>query len=339
MSLRAIRWAWDQPCAPTPKLVLLALAECVNDRAAEPLCWPGQERLAQMCKLSVRQVRRVLTGLVEQGVIAVEHRPGHGKGRLPDVYRLRFTTGVEEGRNQENRSPWERSPIEPADNAVQPTPGDLGKRTEATGQTDISGPVRGHSKPGKGTTATEQADNFAQATGQRDLGKRTEVTGQADIHPTPLRNEPEEEPEGEPQYTVVTDAAPALIPDSADESRQSRFAEFWAVYPRKVGRKPAWDQWCKHRLDRLADVILTDIGLRQIADRRWLAGYIPNPLTYLAQERWEDAIEVVPADGPSGHAGVTPGNRQTALENANAAAFDEWERRMSERFSQGREHA
>lgn len=339
MSLRALRWAWDQPCAPTPKLVLLALAECVNDRAAEPLCWPGQERLAQLCRVSVRQVRRVLTGLVEQGLITVEHRPGHGKGRLPNVYRLRFTPGAEGGRDQENASAWEGSPLEPADNAFQPAPGDLGKGTVGTGQPDKMALAAGYPDLGKGAAATGQTDISEPARGHSDPGKRTTETGQADTHTAPLRNEPEEEPEGEPQYAVVPDPALALISDSADEGGHSRFAEFWAVYPRKVGRKPAWEQWRKHRLDRLADVILADIGVRQKADRRWLAGYIPNPLTYLTQERWEDSLEVAPPPAPSSRASVSPGHRQSALEEANAAAFDEWERRMSERFSQGMEHA
>lgn len=338
MSLRAIRWAWEQDGAPTAKLVLLALAECVNDRSVEPLCWPGQERLAQLCGVSVRQVRRVLAGLVEQGLIAIEHRPGHGKGRLPDVYRLRFTTGVDGGRDQEDR-PERGSPIGPAETAVQPIPGDPSKESVVTGQADNSVPATGRHYLGKGTEVTGQTDISRPARGHSDPGKGTTATGQADIPAAPLRNEPEEEPEGEPQYAVITDPPPDLAQALAEETRGSRFAEFWAVYPRKVGRKPAWAMWCKHRLDRLADVILADIRSRQTLDRHWLTGYIPNPLTSLTQERWEDAIEVGPADGPSGHAGVSPGNRQTALENANAAAFDEWERRMSERFSQGSEHA
>ena len=44
-------------------------------------------------------------------------------------------------------------------------------------------------------------------------------------------------------------------------------------------------------MDSKADVLIADVLNRQKKDRRWGAGYIPDPTTYLNQERWDDAVE------------------------------------------------
>lgn len=72
---------------------------------------------------------------------------------------------------------------------------------------------------------------------------------------------------------------------------RSRFGEFWLAYPKKVGKKPSEEKWKAKQLDRIADQILADIPLRHSRDRKWIDGFIPNPLTYLNQERWNDEIE------------------------------------------------
>lgn len=73
----------------------------------------------------------------------------------------------------------------------------------------------------------------------------------------------------------------------------SAFDQFWAAYPKKVGRKPCETKWKSKKLDALANRILKDISLRKQRDRQWIAGYVPNPLTYLNQERWEDELQEV----------------------------------------------
>lgn len=94
------------------------------------------------------------------------------------------------------------------------------------------------------------------------------------------------------------DASAACVSADAEANQPAkpktsaaRFAEFWAAYPRKVGKAPSLAKWKAKRLDALADRILADIAERSRRDRKWLEGYIPNPLTYLTQERWEDEIE------------------------------------------------
>jgi predicted ArsR family transcriptional regulator len=85
VALRASTWAWSLDLPATPKLVLLALAEHAD---AQGVCWPGQDRIARMCGLSVRHLRRVCADLEARGLIGIEHRPGTGAGRQTDLYRL-----------------------------------------------------------------------------------------------------------------------------------------------------------------------------------------------------------------------------------------------------------
>lgn len=71
---------------------------------------------------------------------------------------------------------------------------------------------------------------------------------------------------------------------------RSRFAEFWTAYPSKVARKTSHAKWVAKALDAKADQIIADVEQRKQHDRRWLDGFIPNPLTYLTQERWNDGV-------------------------------------------------
>lgn len=73
-------------------------------------------------------------------------------------------------------------------------------------------------------------------------------------------------------------------------SSDDRFPEFYAAYPKKVKKKPAHDIWKRKKLNALTDKILQDIAMRLSSDRRWLDGFVPDPTTYLNQERWNDEI-------------------------------------------------
>lgn len=78
---------------------------------------------------------------------------------------------------------------------------------------------------------------------------------------------------------------------SGSSGGSSRFADWWGEYPRKVKRKTALDVWRRKRLDEMADRLIADVRERMRSDRRWREGFIPDPTTYLRQERWEDEIE------------------------------------------------
>ena len=73
--------------------------------------------------------------------------------------------------------------------------------------------------------------------------------------------------------------------------KQERFNQFWASYPKKVGKQAAWKTWSKLNPDgELTEKILAAIeaqkGWRQWQEEN--GRYIPNPATWLNQGRWED---------------------------------------------------
>lgn len=74
----------------------------------------------------------------------------------------------------------------------------------------------------------------------------------------------------------------------------SRFEEYWSALPpgKKVKRKEAEKLWKSKKLDAMADQIIADVKNRIENDDRWRRGYIPDPPTYLRQERWNDEIDL-----------------------------------------------
>ncbi len=70
-----------------------------------------------------------------------------------------------------------------------------------------------------------------------------------------------------------------------------RFEEFWQAYPKKAGKKPCSAKWKARRLDRLADKIIQNVRDRIEGDSQWLKGFVPNPLTFINQDRWDDPIQ------------------------------------------------
>ena len=63
------------------------------------------------------------------------------------------------------------------------------------------------------------------------------------------------------------------------------FSKFWDIYPKKVGKKDALKVWLK--INPPLEIVLEFIGLASQTDR-WKKGFIPDPTTFLNQERWTD---------------------------------------------------
>lgn len=117
---------------------------------------------------------------------------------------------------------------------------------------------------------------------------------------TPLHNSTEHN-KTEKKQKKKPDAAKAASPPS-------RFDDFWNAYPKKVAKKAAASAWKKHNAK--ADQIIADVQRRKVGHRGWLddgGKYIPNPATYLNQERWTDEIEppkATPRKLPTDDAGL-----------------------------------
>lgn len=76
------------------------------------------------------------------------------------------------------------------------------------------------------------------------------------------------------------------------------FDRFWRVYPVKKGKKPCRAKWQQKKFD--PDILVQDVQARIESDAQWKQGYIPNPLTYLNQERFNDQLSrPKPADIPA----------------------------------------
>lgn len=71
----------------------------------------------------------------------------------------------------------------------------------------------------------------------------------------------------------------------------SGFDRFWSAYPKRVKRKTAEEIWKRKKLEIRTDELLADIAQRLAEDRRWRDGFIPDPTTYLNQERWDDEVQ------------------------------------------------
>jgi Helix-turn-helix domain len=80
-------WAWSVALPPTPKLVLMALADIADDHG---VCWPSHPTLAVKCSLTDRTIRRVLTLLQTQNLVIVEARFKTTGSRTSNRYRLAF---------------------------------------------------------------------------------------------------------------------------------------------------------------------------------------------------------------------------------------------------------
>ena len=120
---------------------------------------------------------------------------------------------------------------------------------------------------------------------------------------------PEESAEPEPSLlsaegrSQVGDATPTSSEEDATQTPSaapSRFEEFWSAYPNKVGKKPCMKKWKVRKLDRKADEIIAHVKRSLVLDTRWLRDFIPNPLTYLNQNRWEDEIKIQRTPQPDG---------------------------------------
>jgi hypothetical protein len=88
MSLRVMSWAWSVQLAPTPKLVLMALADEADDIG---FCFPSQRRLAAKCSITDRTVRRMLVELETKGYVTLERRHRADGSRTSNGYRLKCT--------------------------------------------------------------------------------------------------------------------------------------------------------------------------------------------------------------------------------------------------------
>lgn len=69
------------------------------------------------------------------------------------------------------------------------------------------------------------------------------------------------------------------------------FLEFWEIYPRKEGKKPCFTKWLTIDPDEALFAKIIDSVTRYKLTYQWSRKeFIPMPLTYLNQERWDNEV-------------------------------------------------
>lgn len=120
MSVKAINWALELPIPPTPKLVLVVLADYADDRG---YAFPGVATIARRASVSDRTLTRVLADLESNGYIIRERRHLSNGNRTSDGYMLNpdettrqnggLTSRQIEGDKPPTVAPVEEPPVEP----------------------------------------------------------------------------------------------------------------------------------------------------------------------------------------------------------------------------------
>ncbi len=75
--------------------------------------------------------------------------------------------------------------------------------------------------------------------------------------------------------------------DMVNKPKANKFEFFWKLYPKKVNRKPALQNWIRLNCDDNYDAIARGLKL-WIQSPDWSdIKFIPYPSTFLNQERWD----------------------------------------------------
>ena len=91
-------------------------------------------------------------------------------------------------------------------------------------------------------------------------------------------------------------------PQGGTDAQERRFAEFWAAYPKKVGKQAARNSWKRVKPDaKLHERIMQAVAIAKKSEQWSREGgrFVPNPSTWLNQGRWDD--ELTPADTTQQH--------------------------------------
>lgn len=84
--------------------------------------------------------------------------------------------------------------------------------------------------------------------------------------------------------------SPVDPPRGAPERDMAGFDAFWSAYPKRVGKRACEAKWCKIKNMPEMGTLLVALEAQK-ASAQWQAEggkFIPHPLTWLSQGRWED---------------------------------------------------
>lgn len=164
----------------------------------------------------------------------------------------------------------------------------------------------------KGADGEDSAEPSAQSTrSQRAENAQTaRETRKTNAATLPYHTEPDQTIPDPTEPTEPT--TPTASGGSAAAGSDEQFDAFWALYPKKVGKGEARKAWKKARPGKaLFEKILDAVETAKVSDqwRREGGRYIPNPATWLNQQRWDDEPTADGSGGAAPGAGQRAGNR------------------------------
>jgi hypothetical protein len=112
----------------------------------------------------------------------------------------------------------------------------------------------------------------------------------SELEANPLTNQDLTQSKPSPNPQLTTPNKDKKVNKEKNKYNSLRFAEWWSVYPKKNGKKKCLVKWKARKLDAMADRLIADVE-RRTDSQKWKDGFIPNPLTYINGDLWEDEIE------------------------------------------------
>ena len=155
MSIDATRWAWAAPVNnSSQRLVLLSLA----DRAGEEhTAWPSMERLASDTVLNLKTVKKVVTELIELGLILDTGKRTGPTGRV----RILELVGVQSREQTKNWAHSNKPNIGSIKDNNEPKNGTI-KQTQKRGYSpDLMNPILDGNEPKNGTIKQTQKRGYS----------------------------------------------------------------------------------------------------------------------------------------------------------------------------------
>ena len=122
------------------------------------------------------------------------------------------------------------------------------------------------------------------------------------------------EPSVEPSVEPSEEKDPLFVPHGGQDGYSQGFEAFWDCYPQKKGKRQAWREWQRHKLDPLATQLCRSVADHLAHDEAWQRGYIKYPATYLVQGCWQDECT------PPARSVTLPPNKSTARTQFNVDA-------------------
>ena len=204
---------------PREKVVLLALADCMN--ATTGMCFPSARRLSEMTGIHDRSVWRVLGLLEEKGLITRINRELDRGGKSSNRYLLHLSEPVPPPTSlpmTEPAQPYEEIYTPPYDkNDIAP----MTQQHTPYDKNDIAPMTQQHTPYDKNDTLTIEENQGREPREENTLDQLFELT---ETEPTPKPAKPKKPALGE--YTEA-------------------FEDFWKIYPSNRGKAAAFKAWGK----------------------------------------------------------------------------------------------